>query len=63
MTLLTPEDLAELFKVPRRTAMNIAKKKGFPGSVTGDRKPRWLKESVEEWIASRSAFLNLPRQS
>lgn len=54
MTLLTPDELASLFKVPRRRALEIAKIDGFPPSLTGWRKPRWMLEAVEEWARNHA---------
>ena len=54
--LLTPDELAELFKLKRRTVMDtIARQPGFPQSVTGTQKPRWLHSDVARFIKQKSA--------
>lgn len=51
MKILTPDDLAEMLKIPRRSVIeSVAKQKGFPDSITGNRKPRWLEDAVLEFF-------------
>lgn len=52
MNFLTPDDLAAMLKVPRRTALNLTKQPGFPPSLTGRKKPRWLEDEVKRWAKS-----------
>ena len=54
--LLTPDELAELLKLKRRTVMDtIARRPDFPRSVTGTQKPRWLYSDVARYLTSKSA--------
>jgi predicted DNA-binding transcriptional regulator AlpA len=54
--LLDPDELAELFKMKRRTVISsIAKQQGFPSSVTGTQKPRWLESEVVRFLKRKSA--------
>lgn len=54
--LLTPDELAELFKLKRRTVMDtIARRPDFPKSVTGTQKPRWLYSDVVKFLRRKSA--------
>ena len=54
--LLTPDELAELFKLKRRTVMDtIARRPDFPKSVTGTQKPRWLYSDVVKFLRQKSA--------
>jgi predicted DNA-binding transcriptional regulator AlpA len=54
--LLTPDELAELFKLKRRTVMgHVIRQPGFPKSVTGTQKPRWLHSDVARFIKQKSA--------
>lgn len=54
--ILTPDDLSAMLKLPRRTVLeSITKQPGFPESVTGNRKPRWLGEEIQKWLKRKSA--------
>ena len=54
--LLTPDDLAAMFQLKRRTVMDvIARKPGFPASVTGTQKPRWIYSDVVKFLRAKSA--------
>jgi hypothetical protein len=56
MKILTPDDLANMLKMPRRAVIGtIAKQPGFPQSLTGWRKPTWLEEAVLEFFRKKSA--------
>jgi hypothetical protein len=56
MNILTPEELAIILKVPRRTVIEkISRLDGFPKSVTGRRKPRWDQDAVSEFFRMRSS--------
>lgn len=52
MTLLTPDELAQMMKLPRRTVVEMSRRPGFPPSITGRRKPRWDSEAVNQYIKS-----------
>lgn len=52
MNILTPDDLAALLKLPRRSALDLSKRPGFPASLTGRKKPRWLEDDVKRWAKS-----------
>lgn len=53
MNFLTPEELAELLKLEdRRAALALSRRPGFPASVTGRKKPRWLEDDVKRWARS-----------
>lgn len=54
MKVLTPDDLAELMRVNRRTVLNLSKQDGFPQSLTGWKKPTWLEEAVLEFFRKKS---------
>lgn len=55
LTALTPDDLAELLKVNRRTIItHVSKQPGFPQSITGTRKPRWLAAEVQKFLKRKS---------
>jgi len=54
MKVLTPDELAEMLKLPRRTVLNFVKQEGFPQSLTGWRKPTWLEEAVLEFFRKKS---------
>lgn len=59
MNILTPEDLAKMLKLPRRSIIEIvAKQDGFPQSITGTRKLRWLEDAVLEFF--KNAGGNFP---
>ena len=54
--LLTPDELAAMFQLKRRTVMDtVARQPGFPKSVTGTQKPRWLYSDVVRFLKSKSA--------
>lgn len=54
MKFLTPDDIAKMLNIPRRSVIDIlAKQPGFPISVTGNRKPRWSEESVLEFFRAK----------
>ena len=41
--IITPDQLAELLGISRKTVIDrYSKQPGFPAPVTGPRKPRWL---------------------
>lgn len=53
---LTPDDLAELLRIKRTTIMStIVRQPGFPASITGTQKPRWLKSEVLKFLKRKSA--------
>lgn len=52
MTLLTPDELAAIMKLPRRTVVELSRKPEFPPSITGRRKPRWDADAVNQYIKS-----------
>jgi len=54
--LLTPDELAALLKLKRRTVMDkITRHPDFPRSVTGNQKPRWLQSDVVKFLRRQSA--------
>lgn len=56
LRLLTPEDLAAMLQLKRRTVLDtFARQEGFPASVTGKQKPRWLYSDVVKFLKSKSA--------
>ena len=55
MKIITPDDLSEMMRLPRRTVLNLTKQEGFPQSLTGWRKPTWLEEAVLEFFRKKSA--------
>lgn len=53
--LLTPDELADMFQLKRRTVMDtIARRPDFPRSVTGNQKPRWLHSEVVRYLKRKS---------
>jgi predicted DNA-binding transcriptional regulator AlpA len=52
MTILTPDDLAALLKMPRSAVLRLSKQQDFPPSLTGRKKPRWLEDDVKRWAKS-----------
>lgn len=52
MTLLTPQDIADILKLPQRNASTLIRSPGFPPpAVDLSRKlRRWSRDSVEGWI-------------
>ena len=54
MKILTPDELSDMLKLPRRTVLNFVKQEGFPNSLTGWRKPTWLEEAVLEFFRRKS---------
>ena len=56
LKLLTPDELAALFQLKRRTVMDtVARQPGFPKSVTGTQKPRWIYSDVVKFLRAKSA--------
>lgn len=54
--LLTPDELAAMLQLKRRTVLDtFARQPGFPASVTGAQKPRWLYSDVVKFLRSKSA--------
>lgn len=55
LDILTPDDLAKTLGVPRSTVLRrLSKQPGFPASVNGTRKPRWLASEVRKFLRSKS---------
>jgi predicted DNA-binding transcriptional regulator AlpA len=52
MTLLTPQDIAQMLQVHQKTALQVIRSPGFPPpAVDHSRKVRlWIKDSVEKWL-------------
>lgn len=56
MKLITPDDLSTMLAMPRKTVIDsYVKQEGFPQSVSGWRKPRWLEDAVLEFWKAKSA--------
>ncbi len=50
---LTPEEVSELFLIPRRTIQSLVRNKRIPGFKIGKRW-RFRKEDIEQWIEIRN---------
>ena len=56
LKLLTPDELAAMMQLKRRTIVDIVvKQRGFPASVTGLQKPRWIYSDVVKFLRAKSA--------
>ena len=55
LRLLTPDDLADMLRLKRRTVLDYVRQPGFPASVTGSQKPRWLESEVVKFLKRKSA--------
>ena len=56
MKLIDPDELAHMLGMSRKTVVDsYVKQQGFPQSVTGWRKPRWLEDAVLEFWKNKSA--------
>ena len=55
ITLLDPDQLAEMLGISRKQVIDkYTKQPGFPQSVTGRRKPKWLAEAVMKFLRAKS---------
>lgn len=55
ITFVSPEDLAKMLHLSRKTVIDsYTKQQGFPKSVTGQRKPRWLESEVRKFFERAS---------
>jgi len=50
--LLTPDEIADLLKIDRRSFVrSVCKQPGFPSPVRlGERMLRWHSDDIEQWI-------------
>lgn len=56
MNTLTPDDLAKLLGLKRKTIIDLyTKQPGFPAPVSSPRKPVWLEEDVRRFLRRKSA--------
>ena len=54
MNLLTPDDLAQMLGLKRKTIIDsYTKQDGFPASLS-QRKPRWLESEVRKFMQRKS---------
>ena len=54
--IITPEDLAEMLGISRKTVIDrYSKQPGFPAPVTSPKKPRWLESEVMKFLRRKSA--------
>ena len=55
MTLLTPQQIAEMFNIPLRNVQPLLRSPGFPPpAVDLSRKiRRWTRDSVEGWVRNQ----------
>lgn len=55
MNILTPDDLAQMLGLKRKTIIDIySKQPGFPAPLS-TRKPRWLESEVRRFMQRKSA--------
>ncbi len=55
MNIITPDELAAMLKLPRRTVIeSVSKLPGFPQSITGRRIPRWDADAVARFFKLKS---------
>ena len=53
---IDPDRLAVILGISRSTVLKVVSRQpGFPESVTGRRRPRWLEEAVLEFLRKKSA--------
>lgn len=50
--LLTPQDIAQLLRLPARTTSLVVRRSTFPAPVINESQKlrRWAKTSVEQWM-------------
>ena len=55
MNVLDPDKLAQLLGISRKSLIDTySKQPGFPQSITGRKKPRWLEEAVLDFLRAKS---------
>lgn len=56
MSFVTPEQIAAMLGVNRKTVIDrVTKADGFPNPVNGRRKPVWLEDEVRKFFKRKSA--------
>lgn len=55
MNVVTPDDLATMLGLKRKTIIDLyTKQAGFPAPVTSRRKPVWLEDEVRKFMKRKS---------
>lgn len=53
--LLTPQDIAQILRLPARTTSKIVRRASFPAPVVNESQKlrRWSRQSIEQWIVEQ----------